>query len=126
MEKRYTWKPNYAVPPGGTLQETMRCLHVTQADLAKRTGLLKKTIYEIIRGEAAITPETALQLEKVLGVPASLWLGLERNYKEAMRAMKPYGEAVRALEPKIVTQGHTDYPLVPLGRNEQKEPNLDA
>ena len=40
-----------------------------------------KTISEIIHGKAAITAETALQLERVLGVPASLWQNLEANYR---------------------------------------------
>jgi hypothetical protein len=40
-----------------------------------------KTISEIIHGKAAITPETALQFERVLGRPASLWQNLEANYR---------------------------------------------
>lgn len=55
---------------------------MTQAELAERTGRPRKTINEIIKGKAAITPETALQFERVLGVPASFWNSLERNYRE--------------------------------------------
>lgn len=43
-----------------------------------------KTINEIIQGKARITPETALQLEKVLGTPASFWNNAERNYREGL------------------------------------------
>jgi len=75
--------PNYATPPGETLLETIQTLGMNQAELAKRTGRPLKTINEIIKGKAAITPETALQLERVLGVPASFWNNLERNYCEA-------------------------------------------
>ena len=53
-----------------------------QAELATRTGRAKRTINEIIKGKAAITPETALQLERVLGAPASFWNNRERNYRE--------------------------------------------
>jgi HTH-type transcriptional regulator / antitoxin HigA len=56
--------------------------------LAKRTDRPLKTINEIINGKAAITAETALQLERVLGVPASFWNNLERNYREAVAAQK--------------------------------------
>ena len=35
-----------------------------------------------MKGKAAITAETALQLERVLGIPASFWNNLERNYQE--------------------------------------------
>jgi addiction module HigA family antidote len=80
IENRF--KPDYAVPPGVTLAETLEALGMSQADLAKRTGRPKKTINEIIKGKAALTPETALQLEHVLGIPASFWNNLERHYQE--------------------------------------------
>jgi addiction module HigA family antidote len=55
---------------------------MTQAELAERMGRPKKTINEIIGGRAELTPETALQLERVLGVPASFWGNLERHYRD--------------------------------------------
>lgn len=76
--------PDYAVPPGETLLETLETIGMSQAELADRTGRPKKTINEIIKGKAAIIPETALQLERVLGVPASFWNNLERNYQETL------------------------------------------
>ncbi len=76
--------PDYAVPPGETLFETIEALGMSQAELAERTGRPKKTINEIIKGKAAITAETALQFETVLGVPASFWNNLERNYQETL------------------------------------------
>jgi addiction module HigA family antidote len=76
--------PDYAVPPGETLLETLEAIGMPQAELAERTGRPKKTINEIIKGKAAITPETALQFERVLGVSASFWNNLERNYQETL------------------------------------------
>ncbi|MBU1411455.1 ImmA/IrrE family metallo-endopeptidase, partial [Myxococcota bacterium] len=43
-----------------------------------------KTINEIIKGKAAITPETAIQLERVFGAPASFWMNREARYREAL------------------------------------------
>lgn len=83
-----SFQPNYAIPPGETLKETLEFLGMTQAKLAERTGRPKKTINEIISGKAAITAETALQLERVLGVPASFWSNLERNYQETLARLK--------------------------------------
>jgi len=40
-----------------------------------------KTINEIVHAKATVTPETALQLELVLGIPASLWVNLEGSYR---------------------------------------------
>jgi len=76
--------PDYAVPPGETLLETIEAIGMSQAELAERTGRPKKTINEIIKGKAAITSETALQLERVLRVPAGFWNNLERNYQETL------------------------------------------
>ena len=35
---------------------------------------------EIIKGETAISPATAIQLERVLGTPAEFWSQREANY----------------------------------------------
>ena len=78
------FQPDYSVPPGVTLLETIESLGMTQTELAERTGRPKKTINEIIKGKAAITPETALQLELVLGTSASFWNNLELNYRDSL------------------------------------------
>jgi len=76
------YNPDFVTPPGETLLETLEVIGMTQADFAGRTGRPKKTINEIIRGKTAILPETALQFEKVLGIPASFWISREQNYQE--------------------------------------------
>ncbi|MBW2206913.1 MAG: XRE family transcriptional regulator, partial [Deltaproteobacteria bacterium] len=35
----------------------------------------------IFKGEKAITPDAALQLDKLVGVPAHIWTGLEAEYR---------------------------------------------
>lgn len=76
--------PDYVSPPGDTLLELLESLGMAQTELARRMGRPKKTINEIIQGKASITPETALQLELVLGVPASFWNNREQQYQEAL------------------------------------------
>ncbi|MBK6644664.1 MAG: HigA family addiction module antidote protein [Anaerolineales bacterium] len=76
------YNPDFVTPPGETLLETLEVIGMTQAEFAERTGRPKKTINEIIHGKAIITPETALQFEKVLGVPAGFWINREQNYQE--------------------------------------------
>ena len=85
------YNPDYAVPPGETLLETIHALDLTQKELALRMGCPVKTINEIIKGVAAITAETALQLEKVTGVPASFWTNAEANYRERLARLKEQG-----------------------------------
>ena len=82
IKNEYT--PAEVSPPGETLLETIEALGISQAELAERTGRPKKTINEIINGKAAITPETALQLEHVTRVPANFWNNRERLYREAL------------------------------------------
>ncbi len=81
-------QPNYSIPPGETLRETLETIGMTQVELADRTGRPKKAINEIIEGKAPITVKTALQLERVLGVPASVWNNLERNYQKTKARLK--------------------------------------
>lgn len=74
--------PDYISPPGETLLEAIETLNMTQAELAERTGRPRKTINEIIKGRASITPETAIQLERALGVPSSFWNNRQCRYDE--------------------------------------------
>ena len=77
------YHPDYVSPPGETLLETLETISMSQVELAKRMGRPVKTINEIIQKKAAITAETALQLEQVLHIPASFWLKLEQHYRES-------------------------------------------
>ncbi|MEW5873704.1 MAG: helix-turn-helix domain-containing protein [Candidatus Zixiibacteriota bacterium] len=79
---QYRYEPDTVTAPGSSLLEMLEYAGMTQTDLARRTGRPIKTINEIIHGKTAITPETALQFEKVLGVAASFWNNRERHYRE--------------------------------------------
>lgn len=94
MAKQYTYEPDYAVPPGITLKETLEMKGLSQADLALRTGLAEKTISQIINGVAPITYETADKLELVLDIPARFWNRRELDYRETLARI----EATERLE----------------------------
>lgn len=81
---RTQYNPETVSPPGETLAETLEELEMSQAELARRMGRPTKTINEIVQGKAAILPETALQLENVLGIPASFWMAREMAYRTAL------------------------------------------
>jgi addiction module HigA family antidote len=80
MANKYV--PDYVVTPGEVLEDYLESTGFTQASLAERTGLSKKTINEIIKAKSAITAETALKFERTLGRPARFWSSLERQYQE--------------------------------------------
>jgi HTH-type transcriptional regulator / antitoxin HigA len=69
--------------PGEIITEYLEFNGWSQRDLARRTSLTPKTISEVCNGKAAVSPATALALEKALQRPASFWLNLQRQYDEA-------------------------------------------
>jgi HTH-type transcriptional regulator/antitoxin HigA len=85
---RNQYTPDIVSAPGETLAEVLESRGMSQAELADRTGRPKKTINEIVKGKAAITAETAIQLERALGIPASFWMAREQNYREALARAK--------------------------------------
>lgn len=78
----------YVIAPGETLLELLETNCMTQLDLANKTGITKKTINEIIKGKAPITPATALKLEYVFNIRASFWNNLESDYRESLERKK--------------------------------------
>jgi HTH-type transcriptional regulator / antitoxin HigA len=74
--------PDHVSFPGETLAEVLADRGMKQSELAVRTGRTTKHINEIIKGKASITPETAIQLERVLGIPSSFWNNRQSAYDE--------------------------------------------
>ncbi len=70
-----------AVPPGRLVAETLAAKGISQAELARRMRRPAPAINEIVHARKEITAETAIQLERALGVPAHIWLGLEAEYR---------------------------------------------
>src|SRR3972149_4538786 len=70
-----------AIPPGELLAEELEARGMTQKELANRTGRPEQKISEIINGKKSITHDTALELEKVLGISADFWVNLEGSYQ---------------------------------------------
>lgn len=88
MSDKNQYVPDVVSAPGATLLDLLVERGMTQAELAARTGRPIKTVNEIVKGKAAITPETAIQLERVLGVPAAFWNNREAQYRESLARRK--------------------------------------
>jgi addiction module HigA family antidote len=76
--------PDWISPPGETIIDILEERGWTQAELAERTGFTRKHINQLIKGNASITEETALKLERVLGSTAGFWLSREAQYRESI------------------------------------------
>ena len=75
------YNPDYAVSPGLVLAERLEAHNITHADLAQRCGCSTKLIGEIISGESPVKPRIAIEFERILGVGAEIWLGIEEHYR---------------------------------------------
>lgn len=76
------FEPDYAIPPGASLREELTRLGMSQSELSVRSGISPKHLNQIIHGQAPITTDTALSLEKVTGVPSLFWNQLEVTYRD--------------------------------------------
>jgi addiction module HigA family antidote len=56
------------------LEEFLKPLGITQAELAERIGVSYVRVNEIVNGKRGITPSTALRLAKALGTTPDFWL----------------------------------------------------
>jgi len=76
------YQPSTISKPGLTILDLLEEKGWTQTNLAIRMGRPINKINEIIKGKISITPETAIQLERVLGVPSSFWNNRQKRYDE--------------------------------------------
>ena len=73
-----------ATPPGVTIKEQLKDRGMSQKEFAARMDLSEKHVSKLINGEVQLTPEVAVRLETVLGVPAKFWNNLEAIYREKL------------------------------------------
>ena len=81
MTKENNIYSNLPIPPGEFLEEVIEDLGMSKDELARRMDRPAGKLTAIFSGDKAITPDTALQLEKVTSVPAHIWTGLESEYR---------------------------------------------
>jgi addiction module HigA family antidote len=85
MAANRPYNPDYAVPPGATIRETLEEKGITQGELAKRMCMSRPRVNQIINGKAPLTTWTAFKLECVLDISAAFWQARESSYRKALR-----------------------------------------
>jgi len=81
-------QPKNPFHPGEILlEEFLIPKGITQATLAQKLGWTKAKLNELINGKRGITADSALDLAKILGTSAKLWMNLQATY-DLDRALK--------------------------------------
>lgn len=73
--------PFEAEHPGGILGCELEERGIKQIDFAAQIGMLPSHLNALLHGKRPITAEIAHNLEIALGIPATLWLGLQNRYE---------------------------------------------
>lgn len=94
-----------ATPPGATLKEQLDDRGMSQKELAARMDMSEKHISKLMNGDVQLTPDVAVRLETVLGVPASFWNNLEAIYREKLVK----AEAENAMDADVEIAGQFPY-----------------
>ncbi len=101
----YRSEPDYAVSPGALLARRLRQRRLTRSWLAKKLETTPRALRLLLRGKSAMTAETAIGLERVLGVPAYFWQKAENTYRIRLRKREErLGNYAKILKQKPVRE----------------------
>ena len=94
MKKR----PVYPIHPGEILADELAELDKNPTALARELHIPANRITQLVAGKRSMTADTALRLEKWLGVSASFWMNLQKRY-ELDVARNQKNDALRTIRP---------------------------
>ena len=60
--------------------EFLEPLGMTAYGLSKAIGVMPPRVYEIVRGERAVSADSALRLGRYFGTGAEFWINLQSHY----------------------------------------------
>jgi antitoxin HigA-1 len=85
--------------PGQMLKEEFLApLGLTQRELARRLRVSYPRLNEVINGRRGLTPDTALRLERLLGVEAQFWLNLQLAWDLYHARRSPQTKMIRRID----------------------------
>jgi antitoxin HigA-1 len=84
--------------PGEMLREEfLKPMKLSQVELARRMDVSFPRVNELVRGKRGVTPDTALRLERLLGMEAQFWLNLQLAWDLYQAAHSPAAKAIRKI-----------------------------
>jgi len=67
--------------PGEILREDIfPAVGLTKVEIARRLGISRQTLYDILEERQPVTPAMALRLGRLFGNTPEFWLNLQRDY----------------------------------------------
>jgi len=91
-------RPLYPIHPGEILADELMELNKSPTELARELHVPANRISQLVAGKRAMTADTALRLERWLGVSAAFWMNLQKRY-ELDIARERSDDVLRAIEP---------------------------
>lgn len=85
-----------AIHPGEHLAEQLEELDMSAAELARQLKVPTNRVTEILKGQRAVTGDTALRLGHFFGTSAEFWMNLQKLYELRLAEGKS-GETIRNL-----------------------------
>ena len=91
-------RPIYPIHPGEILADELVELNKSPTELARELHVPANRISQLVAGKRAMTADTALRLEKWLGVSAAFWMNLQKRY-ELDIARERSDDVLKMIEP---------------------------
>jgi len=85
-----------AIHPGEHLAEQLEELGMSAAELARQLKVPTNRITEILRGQRAVTGDTALRLGHFFGTSPEFWINLQKLF-ELRLAEQKFGQMIKDL-----------------------------
>lgn len=96
------------ITPGEILnEEFLKPMGITQYRLAKDIGVPPRRINEIVKGQRAITADTALRLGRFFGTSPEFWLNLQTHFDLGQEEERLAGRLDKEVKPRAALQAAT-------------------
>ncbi len=70
---------------------------MSQIELAERLGVSYRRVNELVHSKRGVTPDTALRLERLLGMEAQFWLNLQVAWDLYQAQHSPAAKRIRGM-----------------------------
>lgn len=85
-----------AVHPGDILREdVLPAVNAKKIEIAAALGMTRQALDNLLKGKAALSPLTALKLERLFGGSAEMWCNLQRDHDLANARREKADELAR-------------------------------